>query len=418
MADTATFSGAMMTKLLPGIRDTLPRGMVLLFGSQEANPTDFKGILPSAEGIDFVGNEFRIPQKVSRNQAVGFRNEGEYLMAPGASKYSYITEPLRYAYALFNITGPLLAASESGQGAWVPAFKQEMTDTLLASKLDMNLSAFGDGTGRMATYVSGAGSTSIVVDTTVNFRGGEIIDSVATTGAIGNGNAAARTVTAVNRTTKTLTVDATMTPTAGDIFVRASSDSTQAVPNNSQNRVVNGLQNIISASGALHGFNPATYAFWASYTKAIGGPVSDSVLRDAKDAVGFEQGLDLNSGLDFAIITTRGIRRRYADTLTALKRFNDAQSVTLHGGFNVLMFDENPIFVDDTCPVGNIFGVALNKLFWAQGSDWSWMQRDGDVLKWDNRRDRYIAILYKYCNLGTWQRGAHFRLSTVSDDSR
>ena len=34
-----------------------------------------------------------------------------------------VTEPLRYAYALFNITGPLLQASESGDGAFVPAFK-------------------------------------------------------------------------------------------------------------------------------------------------------------------------------------------------------------------------------------------------------------------------------------------------------
>lgn len=419
MADTATFSGAMMSKLIPGIRDTLPKGMVLLFGSQEANPTDFKGILPSAEGIDFVGNEFRIPQKTRRNQAVGFRNEGEYLPAPLSSTYSYITEPLRYAYALFNITGPLLAASEAGQGAWVPAFKQEMSDTLLASKLDMNMAAFNDGTGRMATYVSGAPGTAIVVDTTVNFRGGEIVDFASTAGAFGSANNAAVTILAVNRTTKTLTTDKTVTtPGASDGLFRASADSTNTVPNNSQNRAVNGLQNIISATGTLHGFNPSTYPFWASYVKAINGPVSDAVLRDAKDAVGFEQGLDLNSGLDFAIITTRGIRRRYADTLTSLKRFNDAQSVTLHGGFTVLMFDENPIFVDDTCPVGNIFGVALNKLFWAQGSDWSWMQRDGDVLKWESRRDRYVAILYKYCNLGTSQRGAHFRLTGLSDDSR
>jgi hypothetical protein len=419
MADTATFSGAMKTRLLGPIRDILPRGMVLLFGDQAANPTDFKGILPSAEGISFVGNDFRIPMKVRRNQAVGFRSEGEILPAPGASQYSFLTEPLRYAYALFNITGPLLQASESGDGAFVPAFKQEMSDTILASKLDFNRAAFGDGTGKMATYSSGTGTTTITVDTTINFRGlGEVVDFVLATGGIANAANAGRTVIGVDRVNKTITVDSAPTGLTSEIIVRSSLDSTNTLPNNSQNKEINGLSNIVNNTGVLHGFNPATYAFWKSYVKAINGPVSDAVMRDAKDAVGFEQGLDLSAGLDFAIITTRGIRRRYSDTLTALKRFNDLQSMTLRGGFTALMFDENPIFVDDQCPVGNMWGLALNKLFWSQGSDWNWMDRDGDVLKWESRRDRYIAVLYKYCQLGTTFRGAHFRLTGLSDDSR
>src|SRR6185312_3118250 len=138
MADTATFSGAMKTMFIGPIRDILPQGKVLLFGDSYANPTDFKGILPSAEGIDMVGNEFRIPMKVRRNQSVGFRMENEFLPAPGASQYSYLSEPMRYAYALFNITGQLFRAAESNEGAFVSAFKQEMDDTTLASKLDFN----------------------------------------------------------------------------------------------------------------------------------------------------------------------------------------------------------------------------------------------------------------------------------------
>jgi hypothetical protein len=357
--------------------------------------------------------------KVRRNQAVGFRSEGEILPAPGASQYSFLTEPLRYAYALFNITGPLLQASESGDGAFVPAFKQEMSDTILASKLDFNRAAFGDGTGKMATYSSGTGTTTITVDTTINFRGlGEVVDFVLATGAIAAAANAGRTVIGVDRVNKTITLDVAPTGLTTEIIVRSSVDSTNTLPNNSQNKEINGLANIVNNTGVLHGFNPATYAFWKSYVKAINGPVSDAVMRDAKDSVGFEQGLDLSAGLDFAIITTRGIRRRYSDTLTALKRFNDTQSVTLHGGFTALMFDENPIFVDDQCPVGNMWGLALNKLFWSQGSDWNWMDRDGDVLKWESRRDRYIAVLYKYCQLGTTFRGAHFRLTGLSDDSR
>lgn len=431
MADTATFGAAMKTKFLGPIRDNFHNGKVLLFGSggnedtgdkgynDVGNANDFKGIQGSAEGIDFVGNEFRIPIKTDRNQAVGFRSENDTLPAPGASAYSYLTEPLRYAYASFNITGQLLKASESQEGAFKAAFKAEMADTINSSKLDHNRAAYGDSTGKLCTTVTvGTAVTTATVDTTINFRGGEVIDWVSAAGVV---ISPAHTITGVNRTTKVLTfTPATVANVIGATHfpVRASSDSTIAVPNNSQFKEPQGLASIVAATGTLHGLNPTTYGWWKSYVDSSGGAISDRKLRDAKDGVMFESGVDLQSGTDFAILTTRGVRSRYADTLTALKRFNDAQSVTLRGGFSALMFDENPIFTDDQCPIGNVFGLSIDRLFWAQASDWEWMEEDGKVLKWESRRDRYVAILFKYLQLGTTQRNAHFRLTGVTDDSR
>lgn len=423
MADTATFGAAMKTKLIGPIRDNLHQGKVLLFGGKsgdgEANKEGFKGILGSAEGIDFVGNEFRIPLKAGRNPSVGFRSENETLPAPGAGSYTYLQEPLRYAYALFNITGQLLKASESSEGAFKSAFTQEIDDTVLQSKLDFNRAAYGDSTGKLCTItVGGTGVTSITVDSTVNFRTGEIVDFVTTAGVV---ISPAHTVTAVNRSTKVLTISpATVANvTAAHYPVKASSDSTIAVPNNSQFKEIQGLDSIVSDTGTLHGVNPTTYGFWKSFKDTSGGAISDRKIRDAKDGVMFESGVDIDgSGLDYVMVTTRGIRSRYADTLLALKRFNDAQSTKLQGGFSALMFDDNPMFIDDSCQVGRLYGLALNKLFWSQMSDWDWMEEDGKVLKWESRRDRYIAVLYKYCQLGTTQRNAHFVLTGLTDDSR
>lgn len=420
MADTATFSAAMKTKFIGPIRDYLPKGKVLLFGDPEANPTQFKGILPSAENIDFVGNEFRIPLKAKRNASVGFRSENETLPAPGSSKYTYLQEPMRYAYAGFNITGQLLKSAENNEGAFRSAFKAEMEDTTLASKLDINRAAYGDGSGNIANVRTNAalGASTIDVSSTINFRGGEIIDFVTSAGVV---TSPAHEVTGVSRSGRTITITpvlAAAVTSAANFIVRASSDSTIADPNNSQNKEIQGLGSIISSTGTLHGLSPTTYPWWASYQQAVGGAISDSVLRDAKDGVGFEQGVDVDSGLDFVILTTRGIRRRYADTLTSLKRFNDAQSVKLHGGFTALMFDENPIFVDDQCPVSTVFGLSLSSLFWSQLSDWDWMDEDGKVLSRESRKDRYSAVLYKYCALGTTRRGAHFKLTGVTDDVR
>lgn len=420
MADTASFSAAMKTKFIGPIRDTLPKGKVLLFGDSDANPTDFKGILPRAENIDFVGNEFRIPLKAKRNAAVGFRSENETLPAPGSSKYTYLQEPQRYAYALFNITGQLLKAAETNEGAFRAAFKAEMEDTTLASKLDLNRAAYGDGSGNVANVRTNAllAATDVDVSSTINFRGGEVIDFVQADGTV---ISAAHEVVGVDRPNRQITISpgaAAALTAATDFIVRSSSDSTIADPNNSQNKEIQGLGSIVDSTGTLHGLNPTTYPWWSSYEKAIGGAISDSVLRDAKDGVGFEQGIDVDSGNDFVILTTRGIRRRYADTLTSLKRFNDAQSVKLHGGFTALLFDENPIFIDDQCPVGTVFGLNLPKLFWSQLADWDWMDEDGKVLHRENRKDRYTAVLYKYCQLGTTHRGAHFKLTGVTDDVR
>lgn len=421
MADTATFSAAMKTKFIGPIRDSLHRGKVLLFGDSDANPEQFGGILRSAEGIDFVGNEFRIPLKAKRNQAVGFRSENEVLPAPGTSEYTYLTEPMRYAYGLFNITGQLLKAASSNEGAFVSAFKQEMDDTVLTSKLDFNRAAYGDGTGVFTTVRTTAAGAQTVIDvaSTINFRGGEVVDHVTiSTGVV---ISPALLVTAVNRASRTITVSPA-TAAAGvtitvDGFVRASSDSTVATPNNSWNREIQGLSSLISAS-TVHGVNPVTYPFFQSTVTAVGGAISDTVLRTAKDAVGFESGADLETGLDFAIITTRGIRRRYADNLLANRQVQIANPVKLHGGFTALMFDENPIFVDDACPVGNVFGLSLKDFFWSQLADWDWIDDDGSVLKWESRRDRYIAVLYKYCQLGVTARNRSFRLTGVTDDVR
>lgn len=420
MADTATFSAAMKTKFIGPIRDTLHRGKVLLFGDSDANPEQFRGILPSAEGIDFVGNEFRIPLKAKRNQAVGFRSEGEILPAPGNSEYTYLTEPMRYAYGLFNITGQLLKAASSSEGAFVSAFKQEMEDTVLTSKIDHNRAAYGDGTGTFARPRTAAQvGPTIDVDTTINFRGGEVVDNLTSAGATKGASSHAKTVTGIDRVNRTITFNSAVDAVATtDRIVRASSDSTTAVPNNSYNREIQGLTSIVANTGTLHGVNPATYSFWKAYQTNVGGAVSDTVLRNAKDEVGFESGVDLETGLDFAIITTRGIRRRYADNLLANRQVQIAQPVKLHGGFTALMFDENPIFVDDQCPIGNIFGISLRDFFWAQLADWEWIDDDGTVLKWESRRDRFIAVLHKYCQLGTGARNRHFRLTGVNDDTK
>jgi hypothetical protein len=424
MADISSFSAAMKTKFIGPIRDQLNSNKILLFGLRTTDGSDktpaahagkeFKGIVADATGIDFVGNDFRMPLRTGRNQGTGPRGESATLPAPGKQAYQYITDGLKYFYGLFNITGPLLKASDSNEGAFRKALQAEMEGLTDDLKRHVNIQAYGSANGVLASITTGTTSATQPVSTTIYFQGGEFVDIYDSTLTTYRGSASL-SVSSINRSGLTITLSSSIATTTGDVLIRASSDSTSSVPNNDKSQSINGLGNIVSATGALHGLNPATagQGFWASQEIAASSAVvGDSLLRQLKDGIGFETGNDT----DTILITTRGVRNRYANTLTALKRFNDAQSVTLHGGFQALMFDETPMVIDDHCPLGTVYALNTSAMFWSQMSDWEWMEEDGNVLKWESRLDRYVGILFKYCNLGTWARNRHGKITGAADD--
>lgn len=424
MATTSTFSGALKIRFLGPIRDILNSNRVLLEGLRTRTDKEstgdprasreFRGIKALAEGIDFVGSEFRIPIRISRNQGVGSRAENVVLPAPGNEGFTQISEPLRYHYGLFNITGPLLKASESNEGAFKRALTVETQGTTDSLKRKINIDAYGIGDGSLATVRTAATTSTVDVESTINFAVGEIVDVRDVSGSAWT--AAARTVTAVDRTNRTVTLSgATIAFEVGDLLIRSSSDSTTAVPNNDFNATINGLQKIVDSTGSLHTLDPSSVPQWSSTEiDANQAVVGDNLLRQLTDSIGFESGDDT----EMVLITTRGIRNRYANTLTSLKRFNDSQSVTLRGGYKALLFDDKPMVVDDQCPVGHVFALNTDALFWSQNSDWEWMDNDGEVLKWEPRYDRYIAVLFKYCNLGTFARNRHGKIVDAADDVR
>lgn len=426
-ADTATMGAALVRDTTGPIREVCHQGHVLLYGSGQdqatkgdhaANPTGFKGIKASAEGVSLSDNTVKLRLHMGNNNSGGFRLENERYADPGNDQYVLAAEPMRSFYATFSLTGQLMAAASRGEKDFKPAFQESMDRLALSSRGHVNQAAFGNGSGVRATISANeaAGQTIISVDTTINFRGGEIVDGV--TIATGVVIEPARTVTGVDRPNRTITVSPALTTgltATTDGWVPASASSTVAAPNNSWNREIAGLSKLVSPTGTLHGISPTLYPRWASYLATAVGPISDDALRLAKDSVGFETGLD-ESGLEFILITTRGIRSNYADTQMPLKRHVNTQK--LQGGFDAIMFDENPIFVDDACQPGRLYGLRVPKLLWAQVKDWSWMDEDGAVLSRVPGRDQYQAVLFTYIQMMTTERGAHFQLQGIDDTIR
>jgi hypothetical protein len=429
MADTATMSALLASdQVVGGIRETVAQSGVLLWGStvpgaaadsdHNGNATAWKGLVASSEGVTPGEPNVKLRLHMQNNPGGGYRLENERFSAAGNDKYILASEPLRYYYAQFSLSGQLLLAAAKGEKQFKGAFAESSDRLIRSSALDVNQAAYGNGSGVRATLRNNeaAGQTVIDVDTTIYFRIGEIVDGL--TIATGVVIEPARTVTDVDRANRTITVSPALTTgltATTDGFVRASSDSTVAAPNNSWNREIGGLAKLIAASGTVHGISPTLYPQWKSYVATSVGAIGDDALRLAKDTVGFETGLN-ESGMEFILITTRGVRSNYADTQLPLKRHVNTQK--MQGGYDAVMFDESPIFVDDSCQPGTLYGLRTRKLMWATQQDWDWMDKDGAVLARVPGRDQYVATLFAYHQMMTTERGAHFKMTGIDDTVR
>ena len=434
MATLATFDKALKDQFIGPIREQIYSNKILLEGMRTRDASDkqnmpqgskdFKGIVSTSEGINYMGRTFYMPLHTGRNTGVGYRAEGGVLPTAGSQAYLSITDTLRYIYGQFRVTGPLIKASEKDAGAFARATASEMKRLVDDVKRRVCQYAYmtknTNGTSSPATVTTGVASATQAVTTTIYLSIGDTIDVVNSAAEGTNRNATVLTITSINRSGLTVTFDASVTTTTNDLLIFASPGSTSGAPKNDVAQAPNGLGNIVASAGALHGLNPASagQGFWQStqnpspYT--TGDVVGDEVLRAVTDNIGFETGADGNC----IGIWTRGIRNRYVNQLTALKQFTNDRSTTLQGGFKAVTFDDKALVVDDHCPVGGIFFLDCDAMFWSDMSDWEWMQEDGKVMKWDAGYDAYVGNLFKYHQLGTWARNRHGKITGASDDVR
>jgi hypothetical protein len=184
---------------------------------------------------------------------------------------------------------------------------------------------------------------------------------------------------------------------------------------------LNGLRNItrsdLSQNYILHGIDASVAGneYWKAKQQDGGNVTFDEdqgqLMLDQIGAEGWEVEL---------IITTRGIRRRYVNTLKAQKRWNDSNAGTMHGGFKYIDYNGMPLLFDDDCPKQHMFFLDIDSYLWVNlnGQDFRWMNRDGAILrKVENPdQDAYKATLYKYCDLGVTRRKTQGVVYNLADD--
>lgn len=388
----------------PTIREQLNSAFLLL-SQIETNVRD----------VDTSGRRAILSLHTSRNEGVGARGEDQDLPTAGAEGFTEERVSLRYNYGRIRLTGQVMRASRSGDTSYVRQLDNESKAIVTNLKLDVNRQLWGTSNGVLvamdasgpSTTVAFTGATAVQVR---NLRPGMKVDiaTVAEAAAGTGGPAYGVYIVSVNRTAKTAVLDTSVTVASGDFLFRAGSGGSGA-----SQKELTSVPTIVDSTGTLFNVDPTTVPEWSSYERAVAGALTDTVAATLLDEVSISAGQDPGT----LFISTHGVVRSYAASLTSLKRFND--TVDLKGGWKGVEVNSSSgnavLTADKDTPTGEAYLLSTANLEQYQASDWEFMDDDGAVLSRVPNRDAYEAVLFKYHELATDKRNAHGKLTGLTE---
>jgi hypothetical protein len=324
-----------------------------------------------SDSVDFTGRRAIFPVHANPNNSPTNIVDGGTLPLPGAQGYLDGIVNIRYFAGSMELTDQAIKQARGNEGAFVNLLENDRKLLAQDMKKNVNRQVFGAGNGVITTLTSSpAAGTTATVASTQYLRVNDVVDIV--TVANGTVRAAAVTITAINRTTKTLTFGTAVTATTGTDGLTK--------PGAWNIEIDAGLQAVTATGRTLHGINSATAGneFWnGNRVDAATATAGEGLFEQLIDAVGA-----IGQGDVDVILTSRGVRRRLADTYQSTKRFTNAQAVQVHGGYTAIFVNEVPVIADDDVPKGWAFAIRKDAFKWFQLQDPDWLKsEDGTVFQ-------------------------------------
>lgn len=376
---------------------------------EQLNNTFFLLEFATQNEDDVEGIEAVLSTHQSRNRGVGARGAFQTLPTAGSQGYKKSRIPLKRNYGTIKLEGYIIKMARSDRGSFTRAVESETKGVIKDLKRDVNRQTLTPASGQIAVSTNAANTTTVTVGSTAQARRlepGNVYDIVeASTDAI------VRTVELVDVNIGTRVLTYTSVSTGGGSAASGNRIvNTGVTP--SQNLELTGLESIISNTGVLFGIDPAAFPRWKSYVQNVAGLPTDSVFEAAADEVQLATGEDID-----VVLTSFEIARTFAQTQKGSKRFV-SEPLDMRGGFKA---------VSVTTPRGSFalrserdietaeaYGVTTSALIHYHASDWEWMDMDGAVLFRTDHQDAYEATVFRYHELSTDQRNAHFRLTGLT----
>jgi len=387
------------------------------------------------KGITFVAH-------TGRNTGLGARGEDELLPDAGQQQYQQGTAGLKSFYGTVRLTGQVMAQASANYQTFADVTSEEIERIRDDIAKDQNRQVFGDGTGIIATVSAKTGdaasyttATALVVDDAKYVQLGMRVDLVVskytpagaanpTTGTASlqqgayiapTAGQAYATVTNVNKTTRTVTLDKSYTlsstqVTAGVSIVRSNTTSSAVLNNYGKEWL--GFGALIDDTSILHGIDPSTVPSWKAVVKDIStgtAPNKTMVQVTESDMISVVTSIAAEGDKPDVIWSDHATWNGYWKTLQDRRRF--VNKVDLDGGNRglgfVTEFGDLPLKADFDAPANKMFFVNSKKINLNTSRGWEWIDEDGSKWKQVPFKDAFVAYLRNYSELSTYRRNTH-----------
>ncbi len=322
------------------------------------------------------------------NGGIGAGTEEGELPAAAGNNYAQFVLTLKNLYGKIEISDKAIRASENSAGAFVNLLNSEMEGLIKASSFNFGRMLYGDGTGVVAT-VSDNTTNALTVDKVQNLMEGMVVDAIDADGTVVD-SAKGMRIKSINRNTKVVVVDKTLTASA--------LNTKKLCVQGSYGKELTGLGKIFGSTGMLYGLDRSTNAWLVPYMKDIkeGGEatqITDIIMQTAIDKLDE----DADSKVDF-IVCSAGVKRNYQYYLANYRSNIDVME--LAGGYKALSYNGIPVVSDRFAPEGTMYLLNTKEFNLHQLCDWKWLEgEDGRVLKQNPNRPTYSATLVKYADI-------------------
>lgn len=383
------------------------------------------------KGIPISNRGMEIPTHLQPNAAFNWISDGGNLVTgSGESLASALVNFFTFQESV-QITGAALDAAGNDATTYARALSFNLKMATINAIKYMNIYAFGDGTGTLATLGTGV-TTSITLNSTLVASGSIegthylrpgmfIAVHVGATSVVrGTGTIVSMTGAIEDASQTSFVISPTnvaFTTVAGDIITITGT----VAASDSFNNVISGLKLIVdngTLSSTFQNINRSTNSQYNAGVIALAG--SPALARDhLRRALATVQILQGRVSPSLEIISHPSQLHAYMDMGWTLKRFNDANK-KLDLGFNAVEWEGFPWIVDTDCPKDHVFLVDRDVMFKVVARELSFDDRTGSVLRQvpsatsGQYTDAFVAFLLLRGNLGTYVPNAHVKVNGLS----
>lgn len=407
------FTGASVASTLSGVLKDVYLGSVVEQLNNEV-------LIPQRIGREtqeFSGNQVVLSVHRQRSAGVFARGENVQFANPGAQLYAKPVFDIKALYGRVRITGLGKVKTANQAGAFLRVLEGEVNGMRNDLKMDLARQLYGDGTARICS-ANAAASTTVDIrpiagggtNTAEPLRKGEIyVGMIIDVGTLANPvvRAAGLDVQNVDIANAQITVSSAITATSGTDFIFRQGNAAAS----SVSYEIAGLQQILPTAANTFGGIDASAAgnsYWDNLRINAAGALTLDLMTQAVNTV------TVSGGDTSGMISSPGIQRALFNLLQPQVRYQEP--TTIHGGFKALDYFGQPFIADRQAPFGKVFFLDEKFLKMFDTGDWSWLDEDGNILKWVVGFDAWEAVLAKYCNLGVSRRNTQLLLYGLTDD--